>query len=118
VLTFKGDTPVEMEGIKKANGSIRILGVHFDRDGVVNNLDNTIQDIILTLSSLKTRYLNFSTRVNCFKSYGIGKIYYLAPFIVPTEKQIQLIENLEKWFLFDDKHPVFDSQRKVNAKSR
>ncbi len=66
LLSFGKKKLKEINGIP-AKDQIRLLGVMFDENGVVNNLDKSIQEIIQVLTILKKSFPNFFTRVNCFK---------------------------------------------------
>lgn len=80
----------------------------------MNTLDSVTSEIIQALTPLKKLYLNLTAKINCFKSCALGKLYYLANLIVPTPKQVSLLNKARNWFLFS-KDEVFDPSKRYSS---
>ena len=75
----------------------------FNPKGVINNLDEKFEVITKTVIAMKKLYPSFNLKVSFWKTYALSKILFLAPYIVSTKKQIEKIDELCNWFLFDKK---------------
>ena len=83
--------------------SERILGVMFDSNGVVNNLDTKIDLMTSKAIVIKKFYPSFSQKLNYFKTYILSIILFLAPYITATKQQLERVQDLCDWFLCDKK---------------
>ena len=120
ILSFGKEIIEKINNIEqcKEGERIRHLGFYFDKNGLINNIDEIINKLIVKLKILRNLYPNFTTRVNIWKGYAISSLLYQSELIVITEKQIEQFEELEKWFLFSQtistmkKNTVSDLKKK------
>ncbi len=84
----------------KPQERVRHLGFFFNKDGLINNIDEITEKIYKKLKILRNLYPNFTTRINIWKGYAISSLLYQSEVIVITKKQVEQFEQIEKWFLF------------------
>lgn len=104
ILSFGKEKVDCISGIKhtEENERVRHLGFYFDRKGLINNIDEILQKVLIKLKTLRNLFPNFTTRVNIWKGYAISSLLYQSEVIVMNEKQIEEFEKMEKWFLFSN----------------
>jgi len=122
IISFASEKIEKLGNIKHVahNERVRHLGVFFTREGLINNLSQTMEGMVRKLTLLKNTHPNFTTRVNIWKSFAIASLLYSSEIITIENKQIIQFENLEKWFLFsntncDTNTFHFDSNKKYIA---
>lgn len=122
ILSF-GPQPVEQIGeIKQTNDEIEHLGVLFNKEGVVNNLEKLLEQQIPTFSHFQNIFAKFIVKTNLLKSYSHSKVLYLAPILVFDSKSCAFGEKIKKWFLFsydredDQENSNFTSFKNKNLK--
>ncbi len=103
ILSFGNEIIEEINGIKQCDkeDKVRHLGFYFNRNGLINNIDDIIENIHKKLKILKNLFPNFTTRINIWKGYAISSLLYQSEVITIEEKQIEIFEKLEKYFLFE-----------------
>ena len=100
ILSFGNSRIDKISEIEQSKERVRHLGIYFDQNGLINNIDEIIEKVEKKLKILKNIFPNFTTRVNIWKGYAISSLLYQSEIITITEKQIEKFEKLEKWFLF------------------
>eukprot|EP01091_Cochliopodium_minus_P008753 TRINITY_DN2035_c0_g1_i7.p1 TRINITY_DN2035_c0_g1~~TRINITY_DN2035_c0_g1_i7.p1 ORF type:complete len:1125 (+),score=171.41 TRINITY_DN2035_c0_g1_i7:1327-4701(+) len=83
-----------------SNNPVRYLGVYFDKKGLVNIFEKLFSRFVKDLTIIKTTFPNFLSKIDCFKSYVQGVLYFHGTFAEFDRKQIKKLEKLERWFLF------------------
>ena len=103
IISFGDEIIENINGIKQCEKEekVRHLGFYFNRNGLINNIDDIIDNIHNKLKILKNLFPNFTTRINIWKGYAISSLLYQSEIIIIEEKQIEKFEKLEKHFLFD-----------------
>ena len=84
----------------KSEDKVRHLGFFFNKDGLINNIDEILEKILKKLKILRNLYPNFTTRINIWKGYAISSLLYQSEVIAITKNQVEHFERIEKWFLF------------------
>ena len=102
ILSFGGDQLEKISEIKRCADleKVRHLGIFFNKDGIVNNIDEILPKLERKLSLLRNLHPNFTCRVNLWKGYAISSLLYQSEFLCITPEQVQHLERLQSWFLF------------------
>ena len=118
ILSFGEKTIDKISEIKQCekDEKVRHLGFYFNKNGIINNIDEIIENIFNKLKILKNLFPNFTTRINIWKGYAISSLLYLSEILVITEKQIKKFEKMEKKFLFEkEMSGSLDDKEKTNC---
>ena len=73
--------------------------MYVNRNGFINTIDDTIEEIKKNLNHFKFLYPGFIVKINLIKGYFFSKLNYRSPFLTITNEQIEYCENMIKWFL-------------------
>jgi len=98
---------------KLSKHPVRYLGAYFNRNGLINNFQDLMNKFQQILTKIKATFPNFLSRVDCFKSYIQGVLYFHGSFAEFKQEEIKKLENLERWFLFSN-DPTFNKNRKYS----
>lgn len=85
-----------------SENDIRYLGAYFNKKGIVNNFPKLFEKFHKDLTKIKSTFPNFLSRIDCFKSYIQGVLYFHGTFAEFSRKEIKELEKLERWFLFSN----------------
>lgn len=98
---------------KKSDHNVRYLGVHFNKNGLVNNFQELFNKFQNNLTKIKSTFPNFLSRIDCYKSYVQGVLYFHGTFAEFSKKEIKELDKLERWFLFS-RDRVYQKNKKYS----
>ena len=103
ILSFGEEKIERISDIKhcEENERVRHLGFFFNKNGLINNIDEIMEKTRKKLKILKNLFPNFTTRINLWKGYAMSSLIYQSEIITIENKQINDFEKFEKIFLFE-----------------
>ena len=132
LISFGNEIIDEIKGIKQNDegntienkiikeNTVRHLGIYLNKDGFINNINDILKEVESILNQFRLMYPIFSVKINLIKGYFFSKLNYSAPFLNITKDQIEVCNNIIKWFLGkteknENKIIPYNSDKKYNA---
>ena len=89
----------------------KILGYMVNKEGLVTSLEKTIQIIKNITNRWRTLISDIRQRAMIWKCYCISKLWYNSWIINPNSEEINTLNNLQNWFIYQPNKP-FENEKK------